>query len=281
MPKASENAPAARTYLSGLDAGVIMGSDAAALHRLWREKRGEAEPQDLSSDLIVQLGLATEELNRRWFEQETGRRVTHVQRVLRHKTLSYMAATLDGLVEEEGHRSVFEARFMLPWSFSEDRALQKHQAQLQHSMLVSGTKRALLYLITGGGQWVLIEVEADPLYQTILLQVERIFWRCVQTGEEPRLFDALPSSLKHAAVRVVDMSPSNAWAEHAALFLSTLSAHGQHETARAELKALVPDDAREALGHGVRARRSKAGAIRFEVLPQTAPLTGGSHAPLQ
>jgi hypothetical protein len=42
-----------------------MGNDKAALLRLWREKRGETGPEDLSGNLIVQLGLATEALNRR------------------------------------------------------------------------------------------------------------------------------------------------------------------------------------------------------------------------
>ena len=60
--------PADRRYfIGGSDARVIMGNDEAALLRLWREKRGEIEPEDLSGNLIVQLGLATEELNRRWY----------------------------------------------------------------------------------------------------------------------------------------------------------------------------------------------------------------------
>ncbi len=123
---------------------------------------------------------------------------------------------------------------------------------------------------------MLIEVEADPVYQTVLLQVERIFWRCVQTGEVPRPFDAEPPRAKVAAVRVVDMTTSNTWAEWASLFLRTRQAHAAHESAKAELKRLVPEDAREAFGHGVRARRSRAGAISFEAMAN-----GGSHAHLQ
>jgi hypothetical protein len=188
-----------------------------------------------------------------------------------------MAATLDGLVEPassgEGDGAVFEAKFMQPWSFSEEAAAAKHMAQLQHNMLVSGTKRAYLSIITGGGKWVLIQAEADPLYQTLLLQVERIFWRCVQQGEEPRPFGVEPLSPQLQAVRVVDMSRSNAWAEQAGVFLTTLPAHQQHERAKAELKGLVPEDAIEAAGHGLKARRSKAGAISFEVLAN-----GGEHA---
>src|SRR5256886_4664345 len=69
-----------RSFTGGSDARIIMGSDEAALLRLWREKRGEPEPEDLSGNLIVQLGLVTEPLNRHWFERNTGHLITQVQR---------------------------------------------------------------------------------------------------------------------------------------------------------------------------------------------------------
>ena len=61
-----------RFFIGGSDARTIMGADEGALVRLWQEKRGEVEPEDLSGNLIVQLGLATEDLNRRWYEANTG-----------------------------------------------------------------------------------------------------------------------------------------------------------------------------------------------------------------
>src|ERR1039458_10159798 len=73
-----------RAFIGGSDARIIMGDEQAALLRLWREKRGEAEPEDLSSNLIVQLGSATEELNRRWYERNTGQVVSAVQRRVFH-----------------------------------------------------------------------------------------------------------------------------------------------------------------------------------------------------
>ena len=73
-----------RSYIGGSDARIILGDDSEALFRLWREKRGEIEPEDLSGNLIVQLGVATEPLNRRWFERNTGRTLTDVQRRIRH-----------------------------------------------------------------------------------------------------------------------------------------------------------------------------------------------------
>ena len=263
-----------RHLVGGSDARIIMGTDEARLVRLWQEKRGEIEPEDLSRNLLVQFGQATEDLNRRWFEQETGRRVDQVQRFLRHPIREWMGATLDGMVAAE--TAVFEAKFMLPWSFSEESAADKHMAQLQHNMLVSGTRLAYLSILTGGAKWVLIEVEADPLYQTVLLQMERLFWRCVQTGERPHPFDGVPPTARRPLLRIVDMASSNAWAENASVFVRTRAAHAAHETAKADLKALVPEDAKEAFGHGVRAKRSKAGAISFDEIAN-----GGEHARLQ
>jgi predicted phage-related endonuclease len=118
-----------------------------------------------------------------------------------------MAATLDGLVKTTG--AVFEAKFMLPWSFSEVAAAEKHMAQLQHNMLVTGSKKAILSIITGGGTWVELSIEADPIYQTILIAVEKAFWQSVKTGEAPALFDCEPPKPRIEAIRVVDMNTSN------------------------------------------------------------------------
>src|SRR3979490_2583113 len=118
-----------RSFIGGSDARIIMGGDESALLRLWREKRGEVEPEDLSGNLIVQLGTATEERNASCYERNTGRRVSDVQRHIKHSAIAWMAATLDGIVE--GTEAVFEAKFMLPWYFSEEAAAEKYMAQLQ------------------------------------------------------------------------------------------------------------------------------------------------------
>src|SRR5664279_4300361 len=249
-------------FIGGSDARIIMGDDQATLVQLWRQKRGEAEPEDLSQVLIVQLGTVTEDLNRRWYERNTGRAIKDVQRRIRHPVIEWMAATLDGLVDPGG--AVFEAKFMLPWTFSEEGAAEKHMAQLQHNMWVIASRTAVLSIITGGGKWVEITIPADPLYQHLLLTAEKRFWRCVETGEIPHLFGVEPPRPRPEAVRVVDMSASNSWAEFAGSFRRTRSAFLEHEKTKAELKSLMPDDAKEAIGHGVRAKRSKSGAISFE-----------------
>jgi predicted phage-related endonuclease len=264
-----------RSFIGGSDARIIMGSDAAALIRLWREKRGEVEPEDLSGNLIVQLGLATEALNRHWYQRSAGQTVECVQHRLRHPVLQWMGATLDGIVAGSG--TVFEAKFMLPWSFSEEAAAEKHMAQLQHNMWVINAREAALSVITGGGKYVEIKIAADSLYQHLLLTAERKFWRRVESGQPPRLFGVDPPRARIEAVHIVDMSSSNTWAQLANVFRRTREAYLEHENAKEELKGLMPEDAKEAIGHGIRAKRSKSGAVSFDVLSTE----GASHAPLQ
>src|SRR5580704_4903737 len=253
-----------RSFIGGSDARTIMGNDEVALVRLWREKRGEAEPEDLSGNLIVQLGSVTEDLNRRWYELNSGQVIIDIQRRVRHPAVRWMAATLDGRVEGSG--AVFESKFMLPWFFSEEAAAEKYMPQLQHNMWVVAAKSAVLSVITGGGKWLEIATHADPLYQHLIITAERRFWRCVESGEPPTLFGVEPPKPRIQAVRIVDMSGSNAWAEFAGAFARTHPAFLEHERAKAELKGLVPEDAQQAIGHGVRAKRSKSGAITFELL---------------
>jgi len=263
-----------RSFIGGSDARIIMGGDETALVRLWREKRGEIEPEDLSGNLVVQLGSITEDLNRRWYERNSGNTVQDAQRRLHHPVHKWMAATLDGMIHPLG--AVFEAKFMLPWTFSEELAAEKHMAQLQHNMWVTNSRSAVLSIITGGGKWVEMTINADPLYQHLLLTAEKKFWRCVHDGEPPRLFGVEPPRPRLEAIRVADMSGSNSWAELTAIYRNTRKSHQEHEGAKADLKKLVPEDAKEATGYGLRAKRSKSGAISFDLVDAE-----GTDAPLQ
>jgi predicted phage-related endonuclease len=253
-----------RSFIGGSDARIVMGDDETALLRLWKEKRGELEPEDLSENLLVQLGTVTEPLNRHWYERNTGHVITDVQKRAFHAIHRWMTATLDGRIKQTG--AVFEAKFMLPWNFSEEIAATKHMPQLQHNMWVTASRTAVLSIITGGGKWVELTIPADPLYQHLLLTAEKKFWRCVESGERPHLFSVEPPPPRIEACRIVDMSASNTWADLASLYRLTRVAATEHERAKSELKALMPRDAKEASGHGVRAKRSKSGSVSFELL---------------
>ena len=99
----------------------------------------------------------------------------------------------------------------------------------------------------------------------------------MENGEPPRLFGIEPPRPRIEAVRIVNMSTSNSWEEFAGVYRSTRSAYLEHERAKLELKGLMPEDAKEAIGHGVRAKRSKSGAVSFDLLE----VEGESHAAVQ
>ena len=252
-----------------------MGDDEAALLRLWREKRGEVEPEDLSGNLIVQLGVVTEPLNRLWFERNTGQVLTVSSTMCSIRSCAGWPLPSTAWSKPPGRCS--RPSSCCRGRSTEEGAAEKYMPQLQHNMWVTNAKLSVLSIITGGGKWVEISVSADPLYQHLLLTAEKKFWRCVESGEPPRLFGVEPPRPRIEAVRIVDMSASNSWAEFAGVFRSTRSAFLEHEKAKVELKGLMPEDAKEAIGHGVRAKRSKSGAISFDLLD----VAEGSHAALQ
>ena len=172
-----------RDFVGGSDARIIMGATRRRCFGFGGRSAARLSPEDLSRNLIVQLGKATERLNREWFQAATGQHITDVQKHIRHPGLHWMGATLDGRVEASG--AVFESKFMLPWSFSEEAAAEKYAAQLQHNMFVVAARTAVLSIITGGGKWVEIKTHADPLYQHLIVTAERKFWRCVENWRAP------------------------------------------------------------------------------------------------
>jgi hypothetical protein len=157
---------------------------------------------------------------------------------------------------------------MLPWSFSEEAAAQKYMPQLQHNMWVVAARSAVLSVITGGGKWVEIKTHADPLYQHLVVTAERKFWRCVESGEPPTLFGVEPPKPRIEGVRIVDMRirhPILRW------MAATLDGRVQGTGCASRAAPPTPGPSSPAFlsepgGHGVRAKRSKSGAITFELL---------------
>src|ERR1700722_11307314 len=137
----------------------------------------------------------------------TGQVLTDVRRHVKHPALKWMAANLDGRVEGSG--TVFEAKFMLPWSFSEEGAAEKYMPQLQHNMWVVAAKSAVLSVTTGGSKWVEITAHADPLYQHLIVTAERKFWRCVESGDTAtprRMGAALTYARRYALFTLVGIA---------------------------------------------------------------------------
>lgn len=249
--------------LGGSDANTLMSGNEAKILRLWREKRGEVEPEDLSDNLAVQMGAWTEALNCQWFEKQTGRRVMRDGHGSYAGPHPFMRCTVDGIVAEADDlaEALFEAKHCGTRN-TDAEIFARYVPQLSHNLICVGLTTAFLSVFKGNGDWMVMEYELDDAYAARLIEAEREFWRCVETGEPPCAVPAEPTP-KPVGVVEYDMSASNSWAAFAGEYLETKLAADRHEGAKRELKGLVPDDASKCFGHGIEIKRTKAGALRF------------------
>jgi predicted phage-related endonuclease len=243
--------------IGGSDANIIVSGDYERISRLWREKRGEAVPEDLSSILAVMLGSWTEAFNRQWYEQEAGYVVGRIGAVGVCETHNWRRCTLDGFIEHKN--AVFEAKHVGAFSKPEE-VLERYMPQLQHNMAVTKAERGVLSVIYGNHKWEAYEIACDWLYQEELLIAEARFWDCVRTGEEP-VPAPVPLAPKPVGVREMCLEGNNAWAAAAADWLECREAAKKHALAASTIKGLVEEDVSRAFGHGIEVRRSKAGAL--------------------
>jgi len=251
-----------RSFIGGSDANVILSGDGEKVVRLWREKRGEAEPEDLSRVLPVMLGCWTEAFNRQWFEQLAGERVGSIGEHVACARRSWRRCTLDGVVEGSG--ALWEAKHTSAFARS-DEVLERYMPQLQHNMAVTGRERAVLSVIFGNHKYEMIEVASDWLYQLELLEAEEEFWDCVQTGKEPVPLTPPPPP-RPIGTREVCLEGNNAWASAAFDWLQHRDAAKRHASAVTSIKSLVEADVARAFGHGIEAKRSRSGAITIREL---------------
>lgn len=264
----SAEAKAARLHsIGGSDANIIMSGDADRLIQLWREKRGEAEPEDLSGVLAVVMGSFTEPLNCAWFEKQTGYLVYDRGEVRQHPTHECMRCTLDGQVYDafsepgDAPLGVFEAKHCGVRN-TDAELFERFVPQLTHNCLCAGARFAFLSCFKGNGDWMMMEYALDDDYAGALIEAERAFWACVQSGEPPAPLPPPPAP-KPVGVKEYDLTGSNAWASLCADYLDTILPAQRHELAKKGLKELVPADASKCFGHGVIVNRTKAGALRF------------------
>jgi predicted phage-related endonuclease len=253
-----------RECIGGSDANIILSGEPDRVLRLWREKRGEEQPEDLSAVLPVMLGSWTEAFNRQWYERQTGQGVSLVGHAYTSPEHGWRRCTLDGYVDAEN--AVFEAKHVNAFSRPEE-VLARYMPQLQHNMAVMGFELALLSVIFGNHKWEVYEIAADWLYQDQLFAAEERFWACVQSGARPVAVEPPPVP-RPSATRELCFEGNNAWATAAADWLETKVAAKRHVDAGASIKDQMEADVVRAFGHGIEAKRSKSGAVTIKELGQ-------------
>ena len=247
-----------RESIGASDANYIMGGNDERLMQLWLEKTGQAEPEDLSRSLPVQMGVWTEPLNRRWYTLTTGEEIERAGESVKHAAQTFMTCTLDGFIASRP--AVFEAKHVNP--FSEiDGVVQRYMPQLHHQMHVCGVSEAILSVFVGTQRHEVYSVALDEFYLAALIEREEAFWQAVQTKTPPVALPVIAPPVPPEAMRSVDMTGSNEWASLAADWLENKKAASTFEKAAKGVKALMQPDMGEAYGHGLRCVRAKNGNL--------------------
>jgi len=245
--------------LGGSDANTIMGGNEEHLLQLWKVKTGQEPDADLDDVLPVQMGVFTEPFNIQWFQKQTGRSVTDngIQKV--SATHPFMGCTLDGLTDDG--LTVFEAKHVSAFS-KEDEIMDRYYPQLTHNMLVCGVEKAVLSVFFGNHKYESYDVHLDAIYSDILIEEERKFWECVANNVPPVAAKVKVPVID--AIRKVDMTGNNAWANYSSQMKLNVSGKMLYDEAVKELKKLVEDDVGEAYGYGISIKRDKKGSLRMK-----------------
>lgn len=258
MALSDEQKARRRSFIGGSDANTILSGNSDRILRLWREKTGLIEPENLDDNLPVQMGVFTEPFNIQWFERQTGKKVTNNgdQRV--SKDYPFMGCTLDGLTD--GGEAVYEAKHVSAFS-KEEEIVERYLPQLTHNMIVCGVRKAVLSVFFGNHKWEKFDIALDDIYAVSLINAVEKFWKAVQTQETPVVMIVKPPV---DPTRKVDMSTSNIWNFFAEQYKENLPAKKLCDDAATELKKLVEEDMSEAFGSGIHIKRDKRGALRFK-----------------
>ena len=243
-----------KSYANASEAGIITGTDAEKQFNLYLEKIGSKEPDDLTWVQPVRFGEVTEALNIEFAEHKLGKKVTALQQAVISDEYPWMRATLDGMID--GH--ILECKCVSAFG-KEDEQKAKYYPQVQQQMLITGAKKAYLSIFFGTLKHEIFEIEADPIFQSLLAESTRKFMECVKNRIPPVQIDSVHVPV--APINRVDMSGSNEWGNHAAIYTANYGYAKQYDLAVKELKALTPADAFEAYGAGVRVTRSKTGSL--------------------
>tara|TARA_Y100000592_G_scaffold82730_2_gene131742 strand:- start:397 stop:1275 length:879 start_codon:yes stop_codon:yes gene_type:complete len=272
-----------QTTIGGSEINILAGGDPEKINNLWLRKRGELEPDDLSTVWPVLMGHITEELNLEWCELKNNLKIINRQLIIRGKKHPLMRCTLDGSIDKyRGKQAVIDAKYTMgrpmkgeEWSDVIPRLCKHYSPQLHWNAYLLEEKTGkkcpfgLLTIIRAGNEPTLHEIEIDPNYQAELIGLATYFMGCVDMGVPPQDIPVAEAPVPHEDAVPVDMTQTQAdpkWRQWAEVWAQTVGAMDACKKAETEIKKLVPKNASLAFGHGIQVKVAKNKSKRIEVL---------------
>ncbi|HWS65726.1 MAG TPA: YqaJ viral recombinase family protein [Steroidobacteraceae bacterium] len=235
---------------------VLMSGDKEGILRLYREMIGELQEENLDDVWPVQLGAATEQLSLDWYERRNKRLLIKRGEVVTSKRFEWAAATLDGFDPELNcpveckHVGGFEPTVVI---------IDRYQPQMQWQMMCTDTTSCALSVIVGAKEPVVDFIDSAPAYIAEMVDRAEHFMMCVALREPPvQLPQIMPPVDPTASV---DMNGNNRWAANANCYIMTKEDRDKFEEAKKTLKAMVPENALRAYGHGLMIYRDRRRAL--------------------
>ena len=270
---------ARKKKLGGSEINIIASGNKEKIHNLFLEKTDQREPDDLTLIWPVIMGHITETVNLEWTEHYLQTTINMRQQVIEGKKHPFMRCTLDGVIENYKNKiAVIDAKFTLgrpvkdeAWGDVIPRLIRYYAPQLHwnayllQEYLDKPVEYGLLSFIRGGDKPILEEMQIDTEYQEELIELGKYFMNCVDLGFEPDEIPTTTDFVPQADLVPVDMESDDRWRSFALQIIQTAGANKIFKESSDKIKKLVPPNASEATGHGVKIKVQRNGSKRLEI----------------
>ena len=270
---------ARKKKLGGSEINIIASRNKEKIHNLFLEKTDQKEPDDLTLIWPVIMGHITETVNLEWTEHYLQTTINMRQQVIEGNKNPFMRCTLDGVIENYKNKiAVIDAKFTLgrpvkdeAWGDVIPRLIRYYAPQLHwnayllQEYLDKPVEYGLLSFIRGGDKPILEEMQIDTAYQEELIELGKYFMNCVDLGFEPDEIPTTTDFVPQADLVPVDMESDDRWRSFALQIIQTAGANKIFKESSDNIKKLVPPNASEATGHGVKIKVQRNGSKRLEI----------------
>jgi len=262
VPLSKEQLAAREGKLTASRIAVLMDGDPEKILDLWKELVGDPTwvAPDFSDNWPVQFGSATEAINLEWFAKKHGS-ISRVGEVVTNQKLGpWFAATLDAWSDQ--HKCPVECKTVGGFEKLET-VIQRYQPQMQFQMAMTGAAQCAISIIEGGREPRVEFIKQDGPYTAQMLMRAVEFMNHVHSMTPPVVLPPIAAPVK--PTKSYDFSTNNSWCNLAHEFTVTKSEAQRHETAKKELKELVPADAQLVSGGGIKIERDRANRLQIKV----------------
>jgi len=263
--------------IGGSDITTLASGDPERITKLFQQKTGKIERDDLTMVWAVIMGHITEEANIEWSEHYLDLPIIDRQKVFNGTKYPFMRCTVDGVVKGYKNRlAVIDAKFTMGRPKRDEeykdvipRLVKYYSPQLHwNAYLIEETTGkkcpyGLLSFIKAGDQPVIHEVKIDKEYQQKLIDVAKWFMGCVEMDIEPTDIPTAEAPIPQEDKVPVDMNADPLWKARAEQYIQSFGANQIFKDAENSIKKLVPRNASEAYGHGIQVKVAKNNSKRI------------------